>query len=686
MRLPTRIGIGALAAGTLAGVVAPMTSSAASSSVAVRGNVPSFATPAHRVGGVSTTAKLTVSVYLNPRNAAALSKLAHDVSTPGTTSYRHFISARTFHERFSPSTSDVAAVKSFLTGAGLKVGAVASNRMFVDATGRVAQVKKAFQVTQDRYRVQGHVVRSNAQAPQVPAALGGVVRYVGGLDSTQALVHPAASPPSPVAPALPCNTNSLAVKMHITPDANQYGSTVPSNYCGLTPQQIRTAYGLPADWTESTFTGKDVTVGVTDAFASPTEPADVNQFSADHGLPPVDLTQRVVPGTFHYPENQLDAQGWYGEESLDLVAVHDIAPEAKIIYVGAQNNEVPLDHALETLIDSNDVDVVTNSWGFTGEPSAPGFFRSEQLAFQQAAVQGISVLFSSGDDGDVGALTGLAQASWPASSDWVTAVGGTSLLAGTGQEYGWGTYFSNFVNATMTKDSNTDYTLTADDLPWPPEFLFGSGGGASPHIRQPDWQQGRVGDLGDSAATYDAGGVSGSIEYSTPRRVVPDVAMDADPYTGLLLGETFTKSSFGPDNVNQDGSDCTSEGGNLEYCETAIGGTSLASPLFAGVIALANEAAGGRVGFINPTIYGSDGAGLTDVLPPSTPLGFVRTRLVQSGSGLSARFVTVNSTVTDDTSAPIYGADTSLRTRAGYDDVTGLGTPDLPSLLALLAG
>jgi subtilase family serine protease len=420
----------------------------------------------------------------------------------------------------------------------------------------------------------------------------------------------------------------------------------------------------------------------------------VNQFAHDHGLPPVDFSQRVIPGTFHYPENQLDPAGWYGEEALDLAAVHAIAPKASIVYVGAQNSEVPLDHALESLIDSNSVDVITNSWGYNGEPTAPGQLQADQLAFMQAAVQGISILFSSGDDGDVGAITGLAQASWPASSDFVTAVGGTSLMPGAGSggqaaEYGWGTYFSNFVDASMEPDGANHYTLTATGLPWPPEFYGGSGGGASPHIAQPDYQQGLVGDLGDTAETYDASGPSGTVSYAdAPRRVVPDVAMDADPYTGMLYGQTFTTSSFGPDNVNQNGSDCTPEQGNTEYCETAIGGTSLASPLFAGVLAVVDQAARGRGGFINPTIYGDyrnqQADGLTDVLPPTSPLGFIRTRLVPSG--LSARFVTVNSTVTDDTSTPIYGADTSLRTARGYDDVTGLGTPNVPALAAELSG
>ncbi|HMC72211.1 MAG TPA: hypothetical protein VKJ07_23840, partial [Mycobacteriales bacterium] len=170
------------------------------------------------------------------------------------------------------------------------------------------------------------------------------------------------------------------------------------------------------------------------------------------------------------------------------------------------------------------------------------------------------------------------------------------------------------------------------------------------------------------------------------RRVVPDVAMDADPYTGLLIGETFTKSSFEPDNHNQDGTACADRTANTEYCESSIGGTSLASPLFAGVVALVDQARFDQqkpaAGFLNPALYdGTAGAGLVDVLPPTSAAGFLRVRQVPSG--LSARFVTLNSTA-DAAGNVTEGADTTLLTTKGYDDVTGLGAPDVPALIAAL--
>jgi subtilase family serine protease len=688
MRMRTRAGLSGIAVlGMVAAGLTVSGTASAATTTAIKGNVPAFATASHRAGPVAGSARLTVTVYLTPRNQASMARAIRDIYRPGSATYRKYLTPAQFHARFSPSTADVTAVKSFLAKAGLKVASVASNRMYVDATGTVAQVEKAFHVTQAKYHVQGRLIRSNAEAPRVPSSLAGKVLFVGGLDASQTLVHPAAPPPVAVAPIKPCNDFYPGQVATVTPPAYQYGSHLPFALCGLTPQQIRVAYGLPADWrTPGAPTGAGVRVGIVDAFASPTEPFDVNRFSAEHGLPTLDssnFTQLVVPGTFHFPENKLGAQSWYSEESLDLVAVHSMAPKASITYVGAVNNEIPLDHALEALIDSRRVDVITNSWGYNGEPSPLGLKRAEQLAFMQAAAEGISVLFSTGDDGDVGAITGLAQGSWPATSDWVTAVGGTSLLlrdaSGAKSEYGWGTYFSNMLDPTL---SGT--TLTGSGwATWPPAFYGGSGGGPSPGIAQPWYQKGVVGSLGDSATVYSGGVPSGTLTYATPRRVVPDVAMDADPYTGLLLGETFTTSGFGPDNEG-----CTALTSRTEYCETTIGGTSLASPLFAGVLALVDQRRAenglGTVGFVNPALYGSARSALTDILPPPSPLGFVRTR--QTPSGLSARFITINSTVTSTTSPVIEGADTSLRTRPGYDDVTGLGAPRVHALIKALGG
>jgi subtilase family serine protease len=435
-----------------------------------------------------------------------------------------------------------------------------------------------------------------------------------------------------------------------------------------------------------------VTVGITDAFASPTIVQDVNRFSANYGLPPLtasNFQQIVHPGTYNFPENHLDAQGWYGEESLDVEWVHAMAPQASIVYAGANNNNVPLDHALEQLIQQNNVDIVTNSWGISGEYHAPGHFMVEETYFQQAAAQGISVLFSSGDLGDVSAETGLAQASYPSSSPWVTAVGGTSLAvknaAGDKDEWGWGTYRSylceNSTPVAMVPDCS-GVTPPAWS-PWPPTFQYGSGGGVSVHFAQPDYQKGVVPDSLSMSTTTASGS---SITFSTPHRVVPDVSMVGDPNTGVLYGQTYDKS--GDPLID---ADCVSLSATQEYCERRIGGTSLSSPLFAGVLALAAQANGGRVGFVNPAIYdaGATGSGaIQDVLPPATPTAVLRNIEVYDAAGnptLTTTLRTMNSVPASADGPVIEGADSSLRTTRGYDDVTGVGSPYAPSLVNFLS-
>jgi subtilase family serine protease len=364
-----------------------------------------------------------------------------------------------------------------------------------------------------------------------------------------------------------------------------------------------------------------------------------------------------------------------------------MAPGANIIYSGANNSAVPLDHALENLIDSNRADIITNSWGIYGEYQAPGRVFAEEASFEQAAAQGVSVLFSSGDDGDVAALTGVAQGSWPATSPFVTAVGGTSLgvldASGAKREWGWGTYKSILDGAE--NQTGTTVTGTAWD-PWPPYFLYGSGGGISLHFGQPDYQAGVV---PDDLATKTTTLSGQTITFPSPHRVTPDISLVGDPNTGALYGETYAVS--GDQYID---ADCTPLSGNQEYCLRRIGGTSLSSPLFAGVLALVNDARGDRIGFANPALYalspsapGAHGA-IEDVLPPTSPTAVLRNQEDHAADGtpvIHTTLRTINSTPTDETGSVIEGADTSLRTTPSWDDVTGLGTPYVPALVSALS-
>jgi subtilase family serine protease len=408
---------------------------------------------------------------------------------------------------------------------------------------------------------------------------------------------------------------------------NPYGAgTLPYAPCGYTPQQIKGAYGLGS----TALDGSGQTVAIIDAYAAPTIVADVNQWSIRRGIPQLrggQFSQVVAPGTYHHPERGLkqDPQGWYGEETLDVEAVHGMAPGADIIFVGAPNNFQDLDAALNHVVDRGLAQIVSNSYGWDTELLPQGFIKPFEDTILQGAIEGIGIYFSSGDNGDESLVEGYITADWPASSPFVTAVGGTTLAVGSTNNYlfetGWGTDTSTW--------TGTNWSPTA-----PGTWLYGGGGGVSQIFGEPSYQVGVV-----PSSLFSAQGRTG--------RAVPDVSADGDPNTGYLVGETQTF----PD-------------GTVKYSEYRLGGTSLACPLVAGIMALADQSRGKPHGFANPVFYSHPGA-FTDVLSPASTVAVVRTNYVNSidaSGGLSYVLRTANQTL-------------SLHTTPGYDDVTGLGSP-----------
>jgi subtilase family serine protease len=165
-------------------------------------------------------------------------------------------------------------------------------------------------------------------------------------------------------------------------------------------------------------------------------------------------------------------------------------------------------------------------------------------------------------------------------------------------------------------------------------FYYGAGGGFSAQFNRPSYQAGVV-----PAST-------GSM------RAVPDVAMDADPTTGFRMGETQEFPN-----------------GTVAFGFFREGGTSLASPLMAGMEALAQQVNGSRIGFANPTIYALAKGGakaFTDVTPVHTGDANVRADFV---NGVDASNGVVYSLRTFD-------QDSSLVVTKGWDDVTGIGSPN----------
>jgi subtilase family serine protease len=622
------------AAAVFALVLAVGASAAPSPRAKLAGSVPSWATSANFKSPAAGSSSVGFRVYLGWRNAAQAEATARAVSDPSSASYGKYLSPGQFRQQFAPSQSDVGAVQSWLRSQGFTVDYTPTNNHYVVAEGTVAQAQAAFGVQLNEYSVAGTTLTSPSSELSIPASLAGTVEGVLGLDDSANLVHtnttadPNGNPSFGFRNAPPCSTY-WAEKLATTLPAYA-GSIRPYAPCGYTPTQMQGAYGV-AGAIASGNDGSGQTVAIIDAYASPTIVQDADRYSHDNGLPRItgqNFTQVTPPGTYHHPEsNAQDPEGWYGEETLDVEAVHTMAPGAKIVYVGAPNNYRDLDAALNHVVDRGLARIVTNSYGFATELLPPGYVKPVNDTLIQAAAEGIGVFFSSGDNGDESSRFGFATPDWPASSPWVTAVGGTSLAVGASNDYlfetGWGT---------------DRYLLSKNGSSWVEAgYRGGAGGGTSRIFTQP-WYQ--VGVVPSSIANRWS---------STPGRAVPDVALDADPNTGFLVGQTQTWLD-----------------GTTGYDTFRLGGTSLASPLMAGMMALADQAAGHAHGFANPALYGQSGtSAFHDVVDPASPVAVVRVDYVNqqnADDGLITSLRTMNFTQ-------------SLHTRPGYDDVTGVGTP-----------
>jgi subtilase family serine protease len=586
------------------------------------GSAPSWATTAKYVGAADAATDVGFRVYLGWTDPAGAESLARAVSDPRSSTYRKFLTPNQFRSRFSPAASDVAKVQNWLRSQGFSIIYSPQNNHYISAEGSVAQLAAAFGAQFGLYNVRGQTVRSPASDVSIPSSLAGVVKAVIGLDESYQFVEThhkvdAQAPPSAGfrnAPPLSSYWAKLSSPYAFPAGFTKIAGTAPWAVRGNTPDQIKSAYGI------SGYDGSGQTVAIIDAYASPTILQDVNQWSTNRGLPtmtPAQLVQVVPPGVYNRPQNpKQDPQGWYGEETLDVEAVHGMAPGAKIVYVGAPNNYQDLDAAMNHVVDQHLAQIVTNSYGFsTTELLPPGYVLPMEDTLIQAAIEGIGVYFSSGDSGDETVNHGFATTDWPASSPWVTAVGGTSLgigAAGTRVvETGWG---------TSTYNCNTT-TLACTRTGW----LYGAGGGVSVVFAEPSYQVG----------------------LNLTGRGVPDVAALADPQTGLLVGQTQTF----PEGVS--------------YDEYRIGGTSLASPIFAGLMALADQKAGHAHGFANPLFYNNPSA-FYDVVSFKTAVA--RSNFV---NGVDAGAGTVDRLRTFDD----YSGSPTQHTGVGWDNVTGLGTP-----------
>jgi hypothetical protein len=329
----------------------------------------------------------------------------------------------------------------------------------------------------------------------------------------------------------------------------------------MTPNEMRGAYGL-GSYTNGVLSngisfggiqgdGRGQTIAIVDAYDYPTAAADLNAFSTEFGLPtfggvgePTFEKLNQTGGTTLPGTDPAGPGGWSVEESLDIEWAHSMAPMANIILFEANDASDNLYIAAKTAANTTGVVDVSMSWGgpeFNGETVYDSTYFVTPAGHIGGAASlggtdlagGVTFLASAGDSGAYARGTNTITPQYPASSPNVVGVGGTYLtVTGSNPTYAWATE-TGWGNGTSSGTNG------------------GGGGGISTYESQPSYQTGNVNGISATQRTY------------------PDIAADADPNSGAAVYDTYDFGTASP--------------------WEAIGGTSLACPMWAGMTAVADE-------------------------------------------------------------------------------------------------
>jgi subtilase family serine protease len=660
---------------TVAAATAASAASPVPHRVALKGSAVPAQERSHSAGSVAANAAVSFDLLLSLPNATGAQAFVKAVSTPGSAEFHHYLTDAQWMSRFGPTKAEVTSAESWLRSEGFTIGALPKDRLFVPASGTASAVQKAFGTALGYYTVNGHKVRLAQSTMTIPSTLTGTVTGVVGINQVVASTGLAQQASAPAAKAAPAatpaqeppppagfrNPQPCSAFWGQKTDTKDSGSLytpfthpLPYDICGYKPAQLRGAYNLSGR-VASGNNGNGVTIAIVDAYDSPTLLADAQKYSSlndpTHPLTNAQFTN-LTPATVD-DQALCGGSGWYAEQALDVESSHAMAPGANILYVGAQDClDSSLLASLTTAITSG-ASVVSNSWGdtlgdlFVDTATKTAFDNT----FMLADSTGVSVLFSSGDAGDNFAISGLTAPDYPASSPFITAVGGTTLEVnksnGRAAEYGWSTARQALCQSTTTNCGSVK--TPAGALAW----QAGGGGGTSYTYAEPFYQVPVV-----PLALALRNQITG------PARVIPDISMDADAQSGMLIGLTQTFPN------------------GVKYGQFKEGGTSLASPLLAGVIADVDQAAGAPLGFLNPILYKASPSAFRDILAPANPNSTAVIRVdyansVDTSAGYIVSLRAINYAGPEtfcDATGNCVTRNVTLTTTPGFDSLTGLGS------------
>jgi hypothetical protein len=584
------------------------------------GRAPRLPAGARTVHAAVPSGSVSGAVALKPRDPAALERAAAAVSNPRSPSYHHYVAKGAFRARFGPTSATISAVESVLRAGNLRVTSVSANGLLVQFSGTVGAAQTAFRTTLADVRLASGRTGTETTAPvSFPANVAPQVSAVIGLDtlvrSTTNLEHA---------------THPAAVKAvtHVIHPAAGAASACPAATSvaaldgGLTDDQIAHAYDV-----DGLYEAGDLGAGQTIAIyeLEPFATSDISAFDTCY-FGSSEASQMASRLHTINIDGGGGAGAGSGESVLDIEDVSALAPDATIDVYEAPNSTAGSIDEYNAMVAADSAKIVTSSWGFCEQDEInlqPGYINVENDVFEQAALQGQTVLNSSGDSGsdecaydNPGPVAPVLSQSDPASQPFVLGVGGTTITSATDPPA-----------ETVWNDG---------------AIGGGSGGGPSSVWGAPSWQQPFITGADKTAAQnavsdYGLTPCKQSADASMCREA-PDVSAQADEFTGAI---TIYAAVFGG--------------------WTTEGGTSSSAPLWAAMLAEINASAGctSPIGFVNPSLYA----------------------IAANSADYAQAFNDV--TVGNNDDFDIADGQT-FEAGPGYDMATGLGTPRVSSLANFL--
>jgi hypothetical protein len=502
------------------------------------------------VAGETMLERMVLELEPSAAQQAELDALVEAQHDPVSPLYQQWLTPVEYGTRFGAGVGDVARITAWLQGHGFTVDEVAASNRLIQFSGTAADVADAFHTEIHRYKVDGVEHIANAQDPQIPAAFAGVVGGVISLHDFR-------------------RKSEISSKKALVSSRGPrvQGEVEFANGARLEYSSGATHYLFPADWATiydlnpllsagKNGTGSSIAiVGRSNINAS-----DVTEFRSAAGLPanqPTVILVSTNPGL---------VSGDQDESTLDVEWSGAVAPGAAVKFVVGATTQTTdgVDLSAQYVVNHATAQVVSTSYG-----SCEQDMGSTELAFynelwEQAASEGISAFVSSGDSGAAGCDAGsetkgtMAAVNGLCSSPYSTCVGGTEFNEGSNTAQYWSSANTSTYESALRYIPEEVWNESALDGG---SGLWASTGGASVVYAEPSWQK-------EVAGTNAANGM----------RAVPDVALSAASHDGYIIVED---GSF-----------------------WAIGGTSAASPSFAGLMALVVQAQGGKgQGNANPGLY-----------------------------------------------------------------------------------